>query len=111
MQNNEETPAVVRPPAGARRGRRLADEAERLARSGLGIVKARARRDDTVGQVTHRALELVSGGLGVAGKTLSKLGETTEPPVRGTAARPPAPAETPGKRAARTRPDSAPRAD
>ena len=63
MSNSDEIPAVPRPDPGSRRGRRWVTEAERLARSGLGAVKTRARRDDRVGEVTHRALDLVSGAL------------------------------------------------
>ena len=105
MSNSDEIPAVPRPDPGSRRGRRWATEAERLARNGLGAVKARARRDDRVGEVTHRALDLVSGGLGIAGRALSQLGEETEPPARGAAPRPSAPTGTTPKRAPRTRPD------
>jgi hypothetical protein len=53
------------------------------ARRGLTLVKTRARRKDTVGEATYRALELVSGGLGTASKALRDLGEATRPPARG----------------------------
>jgi hypothetical protein len=106
MSNPEKTPVVARLTAGSRRGRRLAGEAERLARSGLDFVKSSARRDDRVGVVTHRALELVSDGLDAAGRTLSHLGEATEPPARGQASRTEAATKKPARtRPAGTRPD------
>jgi hypothetical protein len=55
---------------------------DNIARNGLRYVKDRARQGDTVGQATYRALELVSDGLGVAGKALRQLGEATRPPAR-----------------------------
>jgi len=57
---------------------------DNIAKTGLRYVKDRARQRDTVGQATYRALELVSDGLGVAGKTLRQLGEATRPPARST---------------------------
>jgi hypothetical protein len=57
---------------------------DNIAKSGLRYVKDRARRRDTVGEATYRALELVSDGLGVAGKALRQLGEATQPPSRAT---------------------------
>jgi hypothetical protein len=57
---------------------------DNIAKSGLRYVKDRARRRDTVGEATYRALELVSDGLGVAGKALRQLGEATQPPARTT---------------------------
>ena len=76
MQKDDEetTPAVARPTTdggGKARGRRLTRRAEALlgrtreaADSGLRAVKDRAREQDRVGEATHRALELASGGLG-----------------------------------------------
>jgi hypothetical protein len=61
-----------------------------IAKDGLKFVKARARKRDAVGQATYRALELVSDGLGAAGKALRDLGEATQPPARGGAATRPA---------------------
>jgi hypothetical protein len=55
-----------------------------IARNGLRYVKDRAKRRDTVGEATYRALELVSEGLDVAGKALRQLGEATQPPTRAT---------------------------
>lgn len=55
---------------------------DNIAKSGLKYVKDRARRDDPVGEATYRALELVSDGLGVASKTLRRLGDATKPPAR-----------------------------
>ena len=55
---------------------------DNIAKTGLRYVKDRARRKDPVGEATYRALELVSDGLGVAGKTLRELGEATRPPAR-----------------------------
>lgn len=55
---------------------------DNFARSGLRYVKDRAKRRDTVGEATYRALELVSDGLDVAGKALRQLGEATQPPAR-----------------------------
>ena len=55
---------------------------DNIAKTGLRYVKDRARQRDTVGEATYRALELVSDGLGVAGKTLRQLGEATRPPAR-----------------------------
>ena len=57
---------------------------DNIAKTGLRYVKDRARQRDTVGEATYRALELVSDGLGVAGKTLRQLGEATRPPARPT---------------------------
>jgi hypothetical protein len=57
---------------------------DNIAKTGLRYVKDRARQRDTVGEATYRALELVSDGLGVAGKTLRQLGEATRPPTRST---------------------------
>jgi len=57
---------------------------DNIARSGLRYVKDRARRHDTVGQTTYRALELVSDGLDIAGRALRQLGEATQPPSRPT---------------------------
>lgn len=61
----------------------VVNAAKRVARRGLTQVKTRARRKDTVGQATYRALELVSDGLGTASKALRDLGEATRPPARG----------------------------
>ena len=55
---------------------------DNIAKTGLKYVKDRARRDDPVGEVTYRALELVSDGLGVASKALRQLGDATKPPAR-----------------------------
>ena len=55
---------------------------DNIAKTGLRYVKDRARQRDTVGQATYRALELVSDGLGAAGKTLRQLGDATRPPAR-----------------------------
>jgi hypothetical protein len=55
---------------------------DNIAKTGLRYVKDRARQRDAVGEATYRALELVSDGLGVAGKTLRQLGEETRPPAR-----------------------------
>ena len=57
---------------------------DNIAKTGLRYVKDRARQHDAVGEATYRALELVSDGLGVAGKTLRQLGEATRPPARPT---------------------------
>jgi hypothetical protein len=57
---------------------------DNIAKTGLRYVKDRARQRDAVGEATYRALELVSDGLGVAGKTLRQLGEATRPPTRPT---------------------------
>jgi hypothetical protein len=56
---------------------------ERVAKNGLRMVKARAKRRDRVGEATYRALELISGGLDAAASALRQLGEATEPPARG----------------------------
>jgi hypothetical protein len=55
---------------------------DNIAKSGLRYVKDRARRKDPVGQATYRALELVSDGLDIAGRTLRQLGDATQPPSR-----------------------------
>jgi hypothetical protein len=95
MQKDDEetTPLVARPMtdgSGRARGRRLTRRAEELlgrtrdaADSGLRAVKERAREQDRVGEATHRALELASGGLGAAARALGQLGDATRPPVRG----------------------------
>ena len=55
---------------------------DNIAKTGLKYVKDRARRDDPVGEVTYRTLELVSDGLGVASRALRQLGDATKPPTR-----------------------------
>jgi hypothetical protein len=65
---------------------------DNIAKTGLRYVKDQARRNDPVGEVTYRTLELVSDGLGRAGKALRQLGEATKPPAR-------AAKELPGKSA------------
>jgi hypothetical protein len=64
-------------------GRRLARETERVAKDGLQRAKARARRQDRVGNATYRALELVHSGLGTAARTFGRLEEAVQPPARG----------------------------
>ena len=64
-----------------------ADRVANVARKGLRRVKARARRDDPVGEATYRALELTSGGLDAAARALRRLGEAMEPPARSVPAR------------------------
>ncbi|HXM53837.1 MAG TPA: hypothetical protein VOB72_00480 [Candidatus Dormibacteraeota bacterium] len=54
------------------------------ARRGLKLVKQRAQRRDPVGEATHRALELVSDGLGATAKALRQLGAAVEPAPRGS---------------------------
>lgn len=97
MSDNEETtPAVARNANESRgRGSRWSRRAEELlgrtrnaAESGLRAVKTRAEEQDRVGQATHRALELASGGLDAAGRALSQLGDATRPDVRGRGAAP-----------------------
>jgi hypothetical protein len=75
----------------------------RVAKRGLHLVKARARRHDPVGQATYRALEVVSGGLSTAARALRELGQATQPPARTPSTRP-APA-APAEKA--TRPTTA----
>jgi hypothetical protein len=58
---------------------------ERVARTGLRVVKTRARRRDLVGVATYRTLELVHEGVGTAARALTKLEEATQPPARQTA--------------------------
>jgi hypothetical protein len=60
---------------------------ERVANSGLRIVKSRARRRDLVGDAAYRTLELVHGGLGSAARALNRLEEATQPPARPTTRR------------------------
>jgi hypothetical protein len=95
MSDDEETtPAVARNVTGGSGGARarrltrqaqeLLDRTRRAADSGLNAVKARAREQDRVGEATHRALELASGGLGAAGRALSKLGDAARPASRGS---------------------------
>lgn len=73
----------------------------RVAKRGLGLVKARARRHDPVGQATYRALEVVSGGLSTAARALRQLGQATEPPARTPSTRtaPASPASKPATKA------------
>jgi len=54
------------------------------AKGGLKAVKQRAQRRDRVGVTTHRALELVSDGLGATAKALGQLGDAIEPARRGS---------------------------
>jgi len=80
---------------------RVADAAKR----GLKAVKQRAQRRDRVGETTHRALELVSDGLGVTAKALRQLGDAIEPAARGSRNAPavkatPRPKRRPTRRAA-----------
>jgi len=55
---------------------------DNIAKTGLRYVKDRARQEDPVGEATYRALQLVSDGLGTAGKALRQLGDATKPPAR-----------------------------
>lgn len=68
-------------------GRRLAKETERMAKDGLQRAKARARRQDRVGNATYRALELVHTGLGSAARAFGRLEEAIQPPARPVARR------------------------
>lgn len=72
-----------------------------LATTGLGVVKKRARRRDLIGEAAYRALWVAHGGLGTAGRSLSRLAEASEPPARGGKAATrtaPAPRRRPGTR-------------
>jgi hypothetical protein len=77
---------------------------DNIAKTGLRYVKDRARERDTIGEATYRALELVSEGLGVAGKTLRQLGEATRPPARTTKELPSDSASTSAKKATTAKP-------
>jgi hypothetical protein len=63
--------------------RQALDSTRRLAGDGLRLARHRARRHDSVGDATYRALELLSDGLGAASRALGQLGEATRPPARG----------------------------
>jgi hypothetical protein len=76
-------------------GRRIARETERVAKDGLQRAKARARRQDRVGNATYRALELAHTGLGSAARALGRLEEAIQPPARGGARRAPTKAVPP----------------
>ncbi len=67
-----------------RTARQVVDGGERAARTGLRVVKSRARRRDLVGVATYRALELVHEGAGTAARALTRLEEATQPPARQT---------------------------
>jgi hypothetical protein len=100
MDQEETIPAVAAAKAGGRRrwnreelGKRASKTARevlqttrRAAESGLDAAKTRASNDYRVGVATHRALELASDGLGVAGRALSELGRATRPATPGAAA-------------------------
>ncbi|MDQ6774451.1 MAG: hypothetical protein M3024_15970, partial [Candidatus Dormibacteraeota bacterium] len=82
-----------------------------LAREGLKLVKARARRQDLVGLAAYRSLELANQGLKTAVKELSRLESAVQPPAKpargarkaATARRSPATVAAPAKaRATRT---------
>ena len=60
----------------------IPQRAARAASAGLRIVKSGARRPDTVGEVTHRALELAHSGLSSAREALGRLERAIEPPAR-----------------------------
>jgi len=81
---------------------RVADAAKR----GLRLVKERAERRDRVGDTTHRALELVSDGLGATAKALRQLGDAVEPPARGSRSAPAVPSTPRPKRRPTRRPAS-----
>jgi hypothetical protein len=56
--------------------------AQEAAQNSLRFVKNQAKRPDTVGDVTHRALELAHGGAGAAARALSRFQEAIQPPAR-----------------------------
>lgn len=55
---------------------------ERIALQGIHILKDRARRRDTVGDLLFRGLELVNGNLDRYLRTVQRFDRATEPPVR-----------------------------
>jgi hypothetical protein len=55
---------------------------ERLLILGLRLVKGRARHRDLVGEAAYRSLELVHGGLGSAARSLARIEDASQPPVR-----------------------------
>lgn len=55
---------------------------QRVATTGLRVVKTRARRRDLVGDAAYRWLELVHTGVGSAARTLGRLEQAVEPPAR-----------------------------
>jgi hypothetical protein len=82
---------------------RAASIAERVTKRGLRLVKARAKRDDRIGEATYRALDLASDGLGIAAKALRELGDAIEPPARTPRTRPSPKTAKAGRGAARAR--------
>ena len=56
---------------------------ERWALTGIRVLKDRARRKDTVGELLFRGLEAVNGGLERYLKTVQRFESATEPPARG----------------------------
>jgi hypothetical protein len=59
--------------------------AERLALQGIRLTRARARRQDIVGDVLYVGLSLFHRGLRTTVQGLNKLEDATQPPARGSA--------------------------
>lgn len=57
---------------------------ERWALSGIRVLKNRARRKDTVGELLFRGFQVVNGGLERYLKTVQRFEGATEPPSRGS---------------------------
>jgi len=68
----------------------IKDTARGAAENSLRFVKSQAKRQDTVGDVTYRALELAHGGAGAAARALSRFQEAIQPPTRYASKRTPA---------------------
>ena len=74
---------------------------ERIALRGLGLVKARARRKDVVGEIAYRGLDLFHGSLKEVASTITRLEQASQPPAR--TARPAAKRASASTRTRRTR--------
>jgi len=57
---------------------------ERWALTGIRVLKNRARRKDTVGELLFRGFQVVNGGLERYLKTVQRFEDATEPPARGS---------------------------
>ena len=72
--------------------------------------RTQARRPDRIGELSHRGLELLHGGLGFAARSLSRMERSTAPPHRPAGHGASTPAPEPRVHAAGSRPRRRPAA-
>ena len=60
----------------------LRTRAKEVADGAMQTLRDQARRQDRIGEVTHRTWELVHGGVGVAARSLTRLEHAIQPPAR-----------------------------